>query len=341
MQKTARAADLSAAVVAAFERAGFEPAHLLQGPIEITDLSWQAPPLEPEAQLGGMPLSVLMDQPVSVDLAALHTFYTDTLYYLRNSPHEVLTREGYKKTSKIMPRSPVGERNLVFPLPEGWPECSATTGQAFALEAAWLCKTSVGEITSFVSDESNYYAVTPLGNIGVVEGKPSVHPDIWDVNCSGMLPSMLSMPRGAPVDACFYGLIDRLRSVLHQQPESFKEFEGVDLALQALRILAADGVCKPLLTCIQAMPVRKFKRKALVGALAEAVGIMEDWQFTDRTKVAMLYEILVPSCMSMTVFCKRVADVRKTLPSVFTPKREQAIMKYLKHCLKEAEYGSR
>lgn len=339
MQSRTRTAALANAVIAAYERAGLEPAQLLQGPIDITDLAWQSPPIELDCKLMGLPFSAYVGSPITVDLPALYKFYSDTLYYLRNNALEVSSIEGFKRSARALPRSSSGERKLVFPLPDAWPEGTHTTGQTFAMDAAWLCSTSVATVTEFVSDDSNYYAVTPEGVIGVVGGRPSVHADIWDVDCSGLVPSMLAMPRGSTSIGCHYDLIDRLRSVLHSEPDRFEEFEGVDWGLQTLRILADGEHCKPLIGAVQSMAVRTFKRKAKVSAFDEALAVMGDWQYTDRAKISALFEILVPSQMTKTSFCVKIADVTSALPAVLSVKKEQRILSNLRAMRDAIKYG--
>lgn len=329
MRRDTKVTVLADAVVASYEWAGFSPAQLLQGPVEITDLSWQAPPLHAECMLNGQPLATYLDAPIAVDLGQLHKFYSEGLYYLRNSPEEIASVHGFKRTTKVLPRASAGERNLIFPLPEFWPEGGPTTGQAFAMDAAWLCMTSVSETTELVSDDNNYYAVTPKGVIGVVDGRPSLYANIWDIDCSGMVQSMLTMPRGLASVGCHYDLIDRMRSILHKEMDRFTDFEGTDWGLQALRILADGETCKPLLTSVQGMAVRVFKRNARDTALKEAIAVMEDWHYTDRTKIAMLFDILVPDHFTLKQFCVKIIDVESVLPSVLKTQKEALILRNL------------
>lgn len=340
MQGTSKTRVLVELIVKSYAGAGCTPAQLLQGPINITDLTWQAPPLQTDCTLGGEPLGIFLDSPVAVELAALQQFYMEGLFHLRNHPDEVSSRQGFKRLSKMLPRSPAGERNLIFPLPEAWPVGTPTTGQSFALDAAWLCKTSVAEVSRFVSDASNYYAVTPAGVIGVVDGRPSMYPETWDVDCSGMVQSMLAMPRGLADAECHYDLVDRLRSVLHAEPERFLEFEGTDWALQALRILADGETCKPLLVAVQGMTVQVFQRKAKVTAFDECIQVMEDWQYTDRTKIAMLLDILVPTHLTIGQFCSKILDVQRNLPAVLSSKKEGRIMYMLRKMQGKADHDA-
>jgi hypothetical protein len=240
MAKASRTRTLAKAVASAFQAAGFAPADLLKGQINITDMPWQAPPLRSTALLGGLPLHTYLDAPIAVNVERLHEFYGQTLALLRHAPEDVADEEGYRNLSRIFPHVTAGERRLALPLPEGWPAGEVYMGPMLALEVAHILRTSAAGVSHFVEDADNYYVEIEQGKVGIVGGFVSMCADDWDISSAGMVPALLEMPRGQATTACLYDTVARLRSALHESPEKFQEFEGVDLALQALRILS-DG----------------------------------------------------------------------------------------------------
>jgi hypothetical protein len=339
MARLNRTRVLSEAIATSFSNAGYSPADLLQGPISITDLPWQAPPLKAPQMLLGVPLHEYLDYPLPLNAEELHAFYRRGLELLRFAPEEFSTLDGHRGMALVFQKVPVGERKMAFPLPEDWPVGTHATGAMFAMEVARVFRTSCAGIIGFVEDASNYYAETQWGQIGVVSGFPSVYAEAWDADCSNAVAGMLEMPRGIISMTCHYDLIARLRSVLHENLEKFPEFEGVDYALQTLRILSDGQLCKELVQAVERMSVEAFKRKARVAAFKEALGVMEDWQYVDRLKVSMLVEILVPTHMRLEDFAKRVYDPRRILPAVLSRRVESRIVNTLKFEINKAENG--
>lgn len=330
MAKSRRARALAEAVASSFEMAGFSPADLLQGPINITDVIWEVPAIKAEAPLLGVPFHNYVDYPLSIRSELLYEFYDQGLYLLRNSPELFTTRDGYSQLRMVMPKVPSGERKLALPLPSGWPVGDHLTGARFAVDVARLFKTSSEACTAFVEEPGSYYAETRWGKVGVIDGLPTLHQETWDEPCSDVN-SLLEMPRGVASASCHYDLIARLRSVLHENLERFSEFEGTDLALQALRVLADGELCKDLLECIEGMSLVTFKRRQRTKAFAEAVEVMEHWHYTDRTKISMLLEILVPTHYTLETFARKIIDPRKVLPAVLHRRVEARILATLKH----------
>jgi hypothetical protein len=193
----------------------------------------------------------------------------------------------------------------------------------------------VAECQGFVDDNDNYGAETPWGFVGIIAGRPSLHADEWDADCTGAVQGMLETPRGVSHANCHYDLIARLRSALHEEPGRFPEFMGMDYALQALRVLADGEICKDLQQAIERMSLVAFKRKARANAFAEALGVMESWTFTDRAKVSMILEILVPAHYNLEVFARKILDPRKIFPAVLSRRTEAKIIATLKHELEK------
>lgn len=341
MAKINRTRLLSEAVAASFSSAGYSPADLLQGPISITDLPWQAPPLQCEALLDQVPLHEHLSYPLAVDAEGLYLFYLDTLAGLKTDPENVASADTYRNLARAMPKASAGERNLALPVPDGWPSGSYSTGAMFAMEVARLFYTSTSVCSNFVSDADNYHVTTPWGLVGVVDGFPSASADLWDLSCKGCVQGMLELPRGLLSTNCSYDLIARLRSALHETPERFPEFEGVDYALQALRILAGNTLCLELKAAVERMSLAAFKRRARIKAFEEALGTMQSWHLTDRTKISMLLEVLVPTHFTLPEFSRKVLNPMKVLPAVLSNKTEQRILRTLKHELEKSKHAHR
>jgi hypothetical protein len=323
-----RTRALANAVAAAFESAGYSPAELLQGPIRITDLSWQAPPLRCRETLGGIELDHYLSYPLPVGKAEdLFEFYKLTLFRLSFAPEEAVGPEGYRHTGALMPGAWPGERKFAFakPDPEG-----LSTGVMFALEMAVLFNRSYG-LQQLDDDADSYAAHTGGMVVGVRQGKVTECTDLWDVDCSGTVQGLLEQPRGAVTVDCLYDTIARLRSALHEEPARFAEFMGLDYALQALRILADGGISRSLQTAIQQMSLESFKRKQKIASYTQAIEVMESWSYPDRTKLSMLLEILVPTCLNFGNFCRKIYNPSRAAPAVLQGKTEQRILTTLKH----------
>lgn len=340
MSGTNRIRVLADAVAASFERAGFSPQELLQGQIVITDLSWQAPPLRTQAALQGVPLHEYLDYPLQVDTERVVEFYKQGLFSLRHAPEQIANEDGYKGLSLLMPKASPGERALALPLPDGWPTGDSTTGPLFAMEVARLLRTSSSEVTQFFENENSYYADTRWGRVGLVDGFVSICEDEWDISCMGLVPVFLEKPRGQLTTSCLYDLIARLRSALHEHADRFDEFEGTDLGLQALRVLSNGGPCIELLRAVEGMSKAAFRRKARKLAFEESLRTMQSWNYTDRTKLSILQETLVPHHYTLAQFCRKVYDVNRYVPAVLSKGVESRIVANLQHEIKRAELAN-
>ena len=330
--------QLAEAVASAFEVAGFAPADLLKGQIHFTDLPWQAPPLHATAKLAGVPLHEYLDCPLPVDSAKLYDYYDAGLSLLHCGPEEITDSTGYKGLRWALPGLRPGERNLVLPLYDGWPAGDTNTGPIFALEMAHLFRTSAEDVQDFVEDDDNYHAVTPHGVVGIVDGFVSVQAENWDMSLAGAVPAMLEQPRGLLTTTCAYDTIARLRSALYEAPEKFTEFVGVDLALQTLRILSNGHLCRELQAAVEQMSRAGFRRRAKIEAYKQAIGVMEDWLLSDRTKIGMLQEILMPTHMNLQMFSRVILDPKKVLPAVLSARTEQRILHALRERLARVDY---
>lgn len=337
MAKLNRVKLLAEAVASSFEAAGYGSAELLQGPIVITDLVWQTPPLEVAQDYWGVPFQDYLDYPLMVDSLKLHEFYGRGLFLLRHGPEEITTMEGYRGLSKVIINCLKGERKLALPLYENWPEGEPHTGPQFALEVARLFKTSSDVVSEFISDRDNYYVSTPWGKVGIVDGFVSQSADLWDVSCKGLVPGMLEKPRGKSSMDCHYDVLARLRSALHQEPARFPDFEMVDLGLQALRVLSDGGICREIQQALSQMSAKAFKRRLKITAYQQAIDVMMSWSLTDRVKISMLQEILMPTYMSLPEFSRKIFDPYKIMPAVLPRKSEARILQTLKNELSRVQ----
>jgi hypothetical protein len=336
MAKLNRVKLLADAVARSFEVAGFSPADLLGGPIAITELPWQAPPLKVERLYWGMSFSSYLDYPLAVKSEELFEWYRNGLYWLKHSPEMMGDSEGYFQLTKLFVNTRAGERKLALPLPDGWPTGEYSTGSIFALEVARLFKTSSKDLLGFSEDDSNYYAETPWGKVGIVDGYVSEHRELWDVSCAGLVEGLLESPRGCLTTSCLYDTIARLRSVLHEEAGRFTDFEMVDYALQALRVLADGEICRELHQALTGMSAAGFKRKARIKAFEEALATMLSWSMTDRVKISTLQELLVPTHMNLAEYSRKILDPYKIMPSVLSTRVEARIVATLRHELLKA-----
>lgn len=340
MARLNRIKVLADAVAASFELAGFTPAELLQGPIVVTDAAWQAPPIKCPGLLQGVPFSEYVDYPLPVDSERLFEFYSLGVLLLKNGPEDITNEDGYKALSKIITRSKPGERNLCFPLFENWPVGDHNTGAMFAMEAARLFMTSSDSVEAMQDDESNYWVKTPWGQVGVVDGYVAGGKQVWDVDCRGFVQGLLEQPRGRVTVTCLYDTIARLRSALYQEPHRFNDFEVLDTALQALRILSDGQTCRELNKAVEQMSVLGFKRKLKITAYSQALDVMSSWNLTDRVKISMLQEILMPQYMSLAEFSRKILDPHRVFPAVLSQKTETRILAVLQNELKKLSHST-
>jgi hypothetical protein len=329
-----RIRDIAAAVTQAFEKAGFTPADLLQGPIGLTDLAWQTPPLRTTAMLAGLPFTSYVDYPLNMDASAFYDFYSQTLYDLHDDPGRVCGAQGYRRWQFFAAGVPLGERQLRLPVPQGWPnQMETTTGHLFAAECAELAHTSI-TCGDLIEDDSNFYVETEHGEIGIVAGSPSIYGDLWDSDVSGTVPLLTTQNRGLLDTNCMYDILARVRSVLYENMGRFVEFEGLDYALQTLRVMTSGRLCSELLAQIQGMSVKAFKQKRRLAIVEECLEVMSAWRFSDREKLGVIFEKLVPEVMNMSEYQRKVYDPYRMV-TVLQAATEQKIVNRLKYLRKK------
>jgi hypothetical protein len=312
VNRASTATTLSRLVVEALVKIGLTEKDVLGGAFQHTDLPWQVPPLVIEATLFGAALSEYIDVPTYVHVDHLINLFTDALNDMRNNPRKVLTPDGYKATGLALPHTRASERHLTFSMPDGFPgSVSEYAGTTLGLECAHLLRTNA-KVTDFVSDDDNYYAVLPSGTeIGVKDGMPTWASDQWDFPVSGMVQELLRSPRGAVWEGCDYNVIARVRDVAYTYQKHIVEFEAVDWALQALRVI--DGE-RELLRAVKSIKKVAYERTERMAALRQAVEISKMMAISDRQRVETLKTLLVPDILKPGQFSKYIYTFYGVVP---------------------------
>lgn len=314
--RTSLVRSLEKAVNTAFLMAGVKPEDLT-GPVVHYDLMWQNPPLlNTVVKLNGVHLFEYLDYSEPIDPNKLYDFWQRTLYLMYHNCHRVVDVKdkclvGAKKlfTPKVQ-----GQRRFRFSIPEGYPrEIDAYAGVVFSLEAAHLA--SISTTLELTRDENNYYVTLEDGRLmGVKDGVPVIS-DPWDTSIAGAVWEFLEMPRGQITTTCLYDPIAKLRSVLWEKKEDFREqFQAVDWALQALRNLSDLGVPCHILSSAAALPPPVMSRAHFGQALQRCLQTMDRAEVPDRSKLSMLYAELVPNILSEAQFRNRIYNLDKPVP---------------------------
>jgi hypothetical protein len=261
--------------------------------------------------------------------------YSSVLDAMIHDPGLAADRNGYIWLRKAMPGVTPGERTLAFPLPDGWPAHDLTACAVFSMEMVRALVLHTSVCSNFAHDEVSYKVTTPWGEVGISEGRVIGADDSLG-DYSGFISGMLESPRGRLSTECHYDLLSRLRSALYEDPGRFAEWQGTDNALQALRVLCEGLPLLDLQAAISGMSMQAAKRRLRATAFQEALTIMESWSFTDRTKISMLLELLVPNFMNMRDFARKIQDPNKVLPAVLPTKSEVRILANLRNELRKA-----
>jgi hypothetical protein len=329
MQRKYREAELARAVARAFASAGFGPQDLLTGEIKYTSLPWQCPPLRSEVPLEGVPFYDHLDCGWKVDPKKVFEFWRHGLDELAQNPIKLIGPNGWRMAAQFVPGARQGDRQLLFSIPDEFPGVTPYSGAIFSMEVAHLLAQSV-KVDDFVSDDNNYFVVVKgLGYIGVMDGKPVGSEDMWGDSLEGVVQTYLMSGRGQVTKTCRYDLLAKVRSVLHENPERFPEFEGVDWALQSLGILSAGKLCRSLQQAIEGMKANILRAKLKLARVEEAIAQMKTFTVNDRLKIVALQEILVPEVLSATQFQAKIFNVYHTIPVIMAATTERKILNYL------------
>lgn len=314
------AQQLARLVVDAFNAVGLTQADILSGPIEYTELPWQIPPLVVKAPLFKVPFCDYYSSDVGfLNTEALHNLWSEGMYNLKNKPFHVVNEEGYRRVSYALPKVRQAERQLYLSLPDGYPHAvSIHAGVTLSMEVAHLVKVNA-KLEEFVEDDSNYYGVLADSGLimGVKDGLPCVGAEIWDISVEGMIPDLLTTPRGSLWEGCDYDIIAKVRSVLTQYQKHFREYEGVDWALQTLRVI---GGATELLNAVRRIKQAAHTRKARADLLTQAVEAAHRVSLTDRQRIEILKALLVPEIISAGQFSRFIYPYYQTPPPILQDK---------------------
>jgi hypothetical protein len=298
--------SLSKAVSAAFLASPLSEEERNPGRIELTDLPWAAPPLACRATLGRVPLSDYLNVPMALDASSLHRFWTKTLDDLWHKPSAIMRGGAFANCRWAFPKLKVGQRAFLFSVPLGFPsQPDVTAGAMLSIEAATAAVSSL-PVLDLVSDDDNYYAVLSDDIvIGVKNGRPACDSP-WGDGVSGMVQEMLESSRGEADYVCRFDQLAMLRSVLHTHRRRFEEFEGLDYALQALRLLSLGGHCPELITQLRMLPLDLPRLRSTERVLRDCLGIVDDLQMSDRSKLQIWHNLLVPDVIAPAKFRQHV-----------------------------------
>lgn len=311
-------ASLIRPVVRALALAGVTQKELLGGAIEHTDLMWQAPPLRSDVQLHGVPVTQLFDShaPRLRGATALYELWVEALQVLRIGPYKVCDAGGYRALSYCLPHATPGQRNYWLTPPEGFPAVDEYVGIRLSLECAHLVSLTL-PVRELVDDPDNFYAVTEDGyEIGVRDGLPIVEADQWDLPVHGMVQDLLHFSRGTPFVGCDYDLIAKLRSVAHTHRDMVQDFEGVELALQGLRILANGKNLPQVHAALSGLDQQRKVNDHRVRVIRDAIEVSTAFAISDRARVLAIRALLVPEIVSPSGFKTKLFSGDKIPPSL-------------------------
>jgi hypothetical protein len=308
---------LSLLVVHAIAQWGVTRDDVFTGGIKYMDLMWQIPPLVSEDKLFGQTFSEHVQATTYVNADALAAFWADAMYDLRNRPHRVCAEDGYRLSTNAFPHMRKDERALHLSMPEGFPDSiSNNAAVTFCLECAHILNGNT-KLDGFVNDEDNYYAILPTGTeVGIKDGLPAHGSEVWDLPVHGMVQDLITSPRGEMFEGCDYSIISKVRSLLwdHQR---MRDWQGVDWALQALRVMGGEKVLQEDVSRIKTVV---STRNARLATLTDAVEVVNRVALTDRQRVEILKHLLVPEVMSSATFNRTIYPLYRTPPPMMPEK---------------------
>lgn len=318
---------LAKAVSAAFAASNLPPEATAPGKIEITDLPWAWPPLVTSLMLGGVPLQDYLDTPIRLDETRLEDFWISTLHQLWFEPSRLMRRGTLTNCGWAMPKVSSGQRALRFAQPVGWPALvDELAGVMFTMELVHAASISL-PYDELVRDSSNYWVRLGGLEIGVRDGRIIV-PSPWTGDVSGQVLDLLEMTRGEADYRCAFDQIASVRSVLHVNRKSFPHnFEALDIALQALRILSAGAHCPALTDAMKVVPVDLTVEREKENALRESLDVMRA-EMPDRDKLRVLHAALVPAVLTRMGF-KRHIFAGQSYPFTLAAAKAEDIINWL------------
>lgn len=319
---------LAKAISTALAAAGLSQEELFPGQIAHTDLPWAAPPLRTSLLLGGVPLQDYLDSPVRLEEAKLEGFWRQTLAQMWYEPSRLVRKGAIANCAWAMPRAALAQRMLRFSVPAGWPQhTSELAGAQFTLELAHTAAISL-PYDQLQCDDSNYWVRLRSGlTIGIADGKILTESP-WEMDVSGQVLDLLEMTRGAVSYDCHFDQIASVRSVLYTHQGRFRQnFEALDLALQALRLLATGQHCPALTQVMRVAPVDMALQREREHALHESLEVLAS-DMSGRDKLRTMHSLLVPVVLTETGFRRCIFSGRQ-YPFTMAAGKEEALRQWL------------
>lgn len=322
--------SLANAVSAAFTRAALTEDEINVG-IEHRDLTWTCPPLVTDAAVCGVRLDTHFDHYVRTDAAGLMQFWRDILEMMHLSPSRIIKDGVLVGTKLAMPGEKVGSRAFRFSTPQGYPDqLDSLAGITLSMEVANVAAIGL-PIVNRVIDEDNFYVELRSGVcFGVKDGRPAI-PSPWsDYSAAGMVEELARSSRGLSTTACMYDEIALARSLLHTYRKRWPaaDFEGLDMAVQALRYLTRGTHCPGLVTAMRAVQESRLQLTEKETLLTGAVELMATPSLSDKAKLQTLIVDLVPRVLSRTAFRSNIFS-GPVFPYSLAPEKLSRINTYL------------
>ncbi len=326
---------IAKAVATAFASSELNEEDKAPGQIVHTNLPWSRPPLKTDLRIQGMEVQSLLDMPVSVKLSELLGFWESTLADMWNTPGSCIRKGSYARLAKLLPFERYGSRAHRFAVPVGYPgSLDEMAGVMFSLEVAHLAFVSL-PVVDLVSDDDNYYVVLKDGtNIGVRDGKPACTSE-WIFDASGMVQVMLETYRGEAEDECAYDQIALLRSILWEHRARFKDFDALDMLLQALRFMTLEANCPDLIHQMRQAPEDLREKRERIRLIKESIEVMSA-DIPDRSKLYTLQTLLVPRILSAVLFKKHIFSSPE-YPFTMEIKKAEKIKEWLAEALERED----
>lgn len=292
--------------------------------IAIVDLPWACPPLITDEALDGS-LQDYFDAPVVTTPEALYRFWVTATRQLWHEPSRLLKGGVYEALGAAMPRSKLGVRAFRFSAPAGAPaRIDESAAVVLALEVAQCARVSFPMFHVEHTDDA--YVVEAAGGVrfGVENGRPLISTP-FEYAARGQVDTLLRAPRGEMTYACHYDQIAAVRSILYSHPDKFKHnFNALDQALQALRYLSLGSYCPELVRAMVVKPGDVQRQKDAEAALYEALDTIRAPSLADRSKLATLRSLLVPSVMTAAKY-KQLVFSSNRLPFTMAPGKARQI----------------
>lgn len=332
--------SLAKVVSDAFTRAALTEEEIAVG-IEHRDLVWTCPPLITDASVAGVRLDVHFDHYVRTEAGGLMQFWRDMLGLMHMSPSRILKDDVLVGAKLAMPGEKLGARAFRFSTPQGYPDqLDMMAGITLSMEVASVAAIGL-PIINRVIDEDNFYVELRSGMVfGVKDGRPAI-PSPWDrYPANGMIEELARSSRGVSSTACMYDEIALARSLLHTFRKRLPaaDFEGLDMAVQALRFLTRGTHCPALVSAMRSVRESRLQLAEKERLLAGAVELMAVDRLSDKAKLQTLIVDLVPRVLSRTAFRSNIFS-GPVFPYSLAPDKLTRINNYLQRELERVQHS--